>query len=232
MVAIVVTPTPSFADVCDVKEHIFWTDEPGSSFRLNAYGSSNDIRFVYRDLNQSCSDAKSDAWSTSHIRLGGVTGDWVEVGWKVLVDRGTFWFSEAAIGFLPAGGNQGVYPCDDVTGLFARWRVTNVLGTNTWNLRVNCLGNPGSADILLHSIGGMGTDHGYPVAEVGRRGGVTTGMSDRQRNLQWKNSTGVWNNWVDPSCGSDDASNWEGRQDSPTEYHTIRDDANPTNCNW
>jgi len=84
---------------------------------------------------------------------------------------------------------------------------------------------------LLHSIGSLGTDHGIPIAEVGRRGGTATGMGDTQRNLQSKGSGGVWHDWVDPTCADDDASNWEGRQDSATQYHTIRDDDNPTNCN-
>ena len=215
------TPVPATAQ-CSNKEQIFWADEPGYSWRLNAFGSMNDIRFVKRDT-EDCST--TTGWSTEHIKGGGVWGDWVEVGWRIKTTCTSYacaddyqWFSEWGTDFDSDGGDHGQYPCNEVEGDFHRWRVSNKPDTNDWTLSVNCL--TGSGYDQLDVATNTGHHKGTPTGETGRRGGTGTGISDRHRNLKWKDSGEAWNDWVDPTCRDDNASNWQGVRDSATEYHT------------
>jgi hypothetical protein len=124
---------------CSTEETIFWADEPSLSFRTTAYGTLNDIRFSDRDLITNCAGT-SLAWSTAHISLAGIRGDWVEVGWdstRVFVGgvKIHHWFSEWGVIGNTHGGSSGTYPCQAQNGNFHRWIVTNIPGTNNWNLR-------------------------------------------------------------------------------------------------
>ncbi|GIV00728.1 MAG: hypothetical protein KatS3mg014_2343 [Actinomycetota bacterium] len=221
-------PDSAWAADCDLKEQIFWADEPGAGWRTDAYGTMDDIRFTTRDT-ANC-DGTMTAWSTAHITGGGRWGDWVEVGWRVITRWAprigwydTYeWFSEWGVNFRSQGGRHGPYPCAQEAGSFHRWRVTNRPGTNDWNVYVNCL--TGEGYVLLDTLTDTGHHRGTPTGETGRRGGTDTGMSDRHRHLKWKDSAGGWNDWVDPTCRFDDASNWQGVRDSATEYHTAKGD--------
>jgi hypothetical protein len=224
LVAWMGVPGSASASDCDLKEQIFWADEPASAFRTDAYGTMNDIRFTTRDT-ADCN--RVTAWTTAHITGGGRWGDWVEIGWRIVTtcaitgcsDRYE-WFSEWGIDYQVRGGSSGAYPCKQEAGSFHRWRVTNKPGTNDWNLWVNCLAGQGY--VLLDTATDTGHHRGTPTGETGRRGGTDTGMSDRHRNLKWKDSGGTWNGWVDPACRFDNASNWQGVRDSATEYHTAK----------
>ncbi len=99
--------------------------------------------------------------------------------------------------------------------------MTNIDGTNNWNLYVNC--NTGGGFVALDTFTGTTYHTGTPTGETGRRGSNATGMTDRHQDLLWKNSNGSWVNWVDPSCRFDNqGNNWKGVRDSATEYHTVR----------
>lgn len=223
--AVALVPATAWADDCDLKEQIFWADEPGTSWRVDAYGTTNEMRFVTRDTANCAS--RTVAWSTAHLTGGGVWGDWVEVGWHIDISNCIpscvdiyEWFSEWGVNFTPAGGDEGPFPCNETSGNFYRWRVTNKPGTNDWNLQANCL--TGSGYVLLDTATNTGHHRGTPTGETGRRGGTATGMSDRHRNLQYKTSGGSWTSWADPKCRFDNASNWQGVKDSATEYHTAQ----------
>lgn len=129
------TEAPAQAVACSDKDQTFWADEPGSSWRSNAYGTLNDMRFVERDYAERCNTMIS--WTTAHVSLGTVFGNWVEIGWKVTetcVGSSCFfiyeWFSEWGLGSNQNGSASGSFPFAIQTGNFYRWRVTHRPVTN------------------------------------------------------------------------------------------------------
>lgn len=214
LLAVALLPSPAGVAqaVCDLKEQVFWSDHPGTDWRLNAEGSTNDIKYHLRDNNPNC--AGTLMWSTSHIIGGGSWGDWMEVGWKFHVSCGitcvpqnSFWFSEWGIDYTRRGGLQAPYPCGGLD-VFHSWRASNVSGTTDWKLSVNC----GSTWRVLDEANNAGFGRGTPTGETGRRGGESTGMSDIQRDLRWKQLDGDWVGWADPRCVHDNASQLGGRR--------------------
>jgi hypothetical protein len=231
LVMLVIPAGPARADECDVEDAIFWSDQvsPGI-FRSQAYGTTNSIRLANRDIDEGCPN-RTLFGSTAHLILGNVYGNWVETGWKVFYQCTPYscgkqfkWFAEWGLNFSGHVTGEGSYPCALNFGAFHRWRVSNVNGTNNWNLFVNC--NSGGGFDGLDTITGTTYHTGDPTVEVFRRGGAQTGMSDDQQSLSWKNSSGSWVAWNRPACRADGAgtNNWEGVRDSSTAYHTQKGD--------
>jgi hypothetical protein len=217
---------PAHADVCSDEALIFWADQISiGNWRDQAYGTTNEIRFSNRDVSQACGTYTA-AWSTAHLSLGGIYGHWVEVGWRERWDcfggceKVFYWFTEWGLGGNTLGLNVGNYPCAKIDGEFHRWRVANLDGTNDWNAYFNCL--TGNGWVHLDLFDNTTYHTGTPNGETGRRGGNNTGMTDRHRNLQWKNTNNTWMDWNDPSCNVDFGNNWKGVKDSATQYHTIK----------
>ncbi len=146
------SPPAAGVDPCDNKDQIFWQDRVSGDWRRHARGTSDVIRFHVRDFNETCHPV-TVAWSTAHITLGGTWGHWAEVGWRmrccVPVNEPYFqWFSEWRTTGNVEGGAIGGYPCPQVEGQGHKWRVTKILGTTKWNLRVGCDPNSGGTTLL------------------------------------------------------------------------------------
>jgi hypothetical protein len=231
-------PSPAFATAScvtsSVKEQtIFWADKPSGSWRRNVHGETGNIELTERDLNPNCAGYISVAWSTSHIVLGNVWGDWLEVGFYEGLSssggRELRWFTEGGTsGTTNFNTHSTSWPCSELPyGSSDQFRVHNYTsGTTNWRFLVNC--NDGTGWQILGTRDDRIYDYGVPAVETGRRGFDDTGMSDDQVSLQWKNSSFNWNDWANPACIYDDpdylttANNWEGVQASSTEYSTQK----------
>ncbi len=114
----VLPSSPAFADVCTDKDQIFWADEVSlGSWRTQAYGTTNSIRFSNRDINNDCNNYTA-AWSTAHHSLGGVFGHWAEVGWRIRREcagppfgcqKIFYWFTEWGLSSNTHGSDSGAY---------------------------------------------------------------------------------------------------------------------------
>lgn len=125
-----------------VKEQVFAAAWNGSTstWRMNANGTKNKILLKERDICGPSTKESKHVWSMSHLRMGGATGNWVEVGWfkeQSLTSNKFLWFSEWGLNYSPIGGTAGGHPCPSV-GTYDWWRTANDAGTTTWKLSVNC----------------------------------------------------------------------------------------------
>lgn len=220
VVLMVTPPTPAVADACSTEETIF------AAYTGGAYGTYGEIKHTDRDINSSCGQYTPLAWSTAHMRLGGATYNWAEVGWEeeyVLSFHQFYAFTEWGLNGNTKARNQFSEACLTQTS-YQMWRVSNVSGTNDWNLAINCENGTGWSSLKKYT--GTGYYKGLTMGETGRYGGTATGMSDYQDNLHWKNSSGTWNKWSGPYCYSDVASNWQFNYLSATSYSVVKGSMN------
>jgi hypothetical protein len=196
------------------KEQIFvgaWDTGTGY-WRTGAYGVKNKIRLKRRDMCGSSTIETKQVWSMSHLRMGGIDGNWVEVGWteeRTLTNNKFYWFSEWGLNYTDMGGTAASHPCP-VVDQYDWWRTANDAGTTNWKLSINCSNDQFSGSWqLLDTFNGLGFSKGVPMGETGRRGGEATGMSEYMPELERKTSGGSWLAWDRPKCYHDNASNWQ-----------------------
>jgi len=156
------------------------------------------------------------AGSTAHLRLGGLTLDWVETGWGEFFNNSAQhqWriFTEWGINNVEIAQNNFTFPCSIPNGTYGMWSVgNNPIGSDDFHLDVSCDGGS-TWQLLIKYTTNNST--GLPMGEEFRRGGTGTGMSDHQNTLQYKNSSGNWPAWPGNKCyqssGADWNSNWNG----------------------
>lgn len=213
---------PAAAD-CSTEEQVY------AGGPTLVFGTTNNIRLTDRDLNTACGTPLFEAFSTAHVELGGIQGNWVEIGWDEYIDGGTGGhlftaFSEWGLAGNVKGQKVVGLSCLKASnaGNFYDFRVNNVSGTNDWALLVNC----GSGFAQVDKFTGTGYHRGTAIGETGRYGGTATGMSDLQKGLKFKNSSGNWNSWTSNYCYLNSASNWAYSRTSNTAYSVVRSSAN------
>ena len=220
------SPDPAWA--ChEPKEQIFagaWNS--GIAYwREGAYGTKNKILLQRREMCGPSMVESAQVWSTSHLRMGGATGNWVEVGWleeRTSTNNKFYWFSEWGLNYSPMGRNVASHPCPNL-GYYDWWRTENVSGTTTWRLSLNCNGDQYAGTWqLLDTFTGLGYSKGTPMGETGRRGGEATGMAEDMPELERKGSSGSWVAWDEPKCYTDDATDWQFRYIYINAYQTAK----------
>lgn len=169
----------------------------------------------------------------SHLRMGGIDGHWVEVGWTeergLLITDKFYWFSEWGLNYTAMGGTAGSHPCPTVDE-YDWWRTANVSGTTSWRLSMNCANDQFAGSWrLLDDFTSLGYSRGVPMGETGRRGGSATGMSERMPELERKTGSGSWVAWDEPKCYRDNASNWEFSYIYINGYETAKGSRNCDN---
>lgn len=208
---------PAFAD-CATEETRFVIQNAAGEY---AYGSTNVINVKDHDI-AGCGGG-FNFFATSHLRNS--TGDkWVEVGYTDTVNGlgQEIWqiFIEGGIN----GNNATCGPSFSYLispGRDDKFRVTNVPGTNNFNLYVDY----GSGWVSIGSCTNT-FSHGWAYGETGRYGGTATGAGDDHKSLQYKDSSGTWKNWADnheAACGNPCLSNWHYDWCSTTRYQVFRD---------
>jgi hypothetical protein len=224
LVAAVVGPLTGRATAdCSTEEQVYGGGNSG------AYGTTNNIRLTDRDLNTACGTPQWEAFSEAHVELGGVWGNWVEMGWLEFIDGGTgAHVFEANTEWGLAGNIKGqqvvgvscIKPSN--VGSYYKWRVNNVSGSNDWTLLLNC----GSGFAQVSKYSGTGYHTGTAAGETGRYGGTATGMSESQNTLKYKNGSGTWTSWTTNYCYKNTASNWQYSYGSATAYSVVKGSAN------
>jgi hypothetical protein len=156
LAGIVLFPSAEALAACPSgEENIFVADHNGSGLRTNARGTWNMFQIRSRPINIDCStaldcnqsnppDVRGYIGSTAHLRLGGATGDWVEVGWVGFRHsngtRDYCWFTEWGINSSSIQGvDIGALPSWAGLNDTPKFRVTNVPGTLEWNLYIDCV---------------------------------------------------------------------------------------------
>jgi hypothetical protein len=184
--------SPSKASaVCGFQESISdWTN-----------GTTNRFKYRARDVD-TCDGARS--LSTAHIsRQGNCCDgwfDWVEIGWERdrftgdgSVEKCVFW-EKGFNGSSEKGGNCGTPNLVD--GNFAAWRVTNVEGSDNWQVLVNWEDGTGFNQKQTYDTTYR---DGVASGETERWGGQS-GMQDSQQSLDFKNNNNTWVRWPDNNC--------------------------------
>lgn len=222
------------ADACTTEDTLF-TGERYTSINdwATHYGSTNRIQLVDRNLNANCASENGsvadEAGSTAHVRLGGQTLDWVEVGWGEYftskTDTTHQWraLTEWGINNNAQASQKWSFPCTIGLNNYAYWRVgDNPLGSNTFHLSLSCNGGSTYSDIANYTTN---NDFGIAMGEEFRRGGNTAGMMDTQNDLQHKLSDGTWQLWTDNKCYANFqlGANWDTVKDTVSKFHTVLD---------
>jgi hypothetical protein len=193
------------ADSCSTEDTIFWGDlASNGQWQTGATAEQGALRTVNRALNTACSG--NITGSTSHVRLNGVTYNWVEVGWEKYDDGHYDAFTEWGINNNPSAQDMFSESCLTV-GVESYYRTKLTTGDN-WQLAFACYN--GASWNILKTYTTLWAS-GIPVAETFRRGGSATHMSDTQDALQYRYS-GTWYSWVQPSCFQDIAPGWHGNE--------------------
>ncbi|MCA1834492.1 MAG: hypothetical protein LC750_17495, partial [Actinobacteria bacterium] len=209
-----------------------------------AYGSNNEIFVRSRNLSPatecgtygSTASDPSEAHSTAHVSSPD-NYKFAEVGFIEywLCPAGPYSGCYKTWRVFAEGGDGTEGPREATTGgtftgyvitggHWARFKVDNVSGTNTWNFYYKNDVPAGSYD----TVAGPWTllfRHGIAYGETGRRG-PETGAADHQRDLLYKNCDSAplcdWFSWggnaFDPGYGTGGISGWQHRQVSHTEY--------------
>lgn len=196
---------------CGQANHIFVRS---TANRPDTRGSANTSLVRTRDLDNDC---QGIAFSTAHIAQGlpgsGEFDHQVEMGWQRIrtadnnIRLCEFWEKQvdALVTFdNSCGGNTSLS-----YGNTARFRISNVAGTNQWQPAINYLnGGP------WHDRGDpLGTtyDRGFAMGETEAKGGETSMLED-QTNLEYfKVVSGGTDQWVDypgVNCIVDETSSW------------------------
>lgn len=224
-------PTGAVATHCETEETIFWGNtKSDGTFNTSTHGAWNVILLKDRDLNFRDCGSRYMAWSTAHVRLNLTTIDWVEIGWKeAALDANTHvwaYFVEWGRNGSTLVNQSDWFPCTLNAGTYGQWRVHNPIGTTDWQMQLNC--NDGTGWHTLSTWSSSGDSTGTAMAETGRLGGEPTGMKDSQKSLRWKDGSGVWKAWLDMRCQSDNATNWDAKKVSSSEYTTLKVTSDPT----
>lgn len=175
-----------------------------------------------RDLNPLCT-AYIPAATTTHLYLGNVYGNWIEVGfWEYWNNNQTahefIGFTEWGLNFTPKGSSNFFYNCIDSHSARRAWKIDNVSGSN-WRLRFDCL--DGSGVQLVHEFDNTTYGYGTAASETMRRGGTATGMSDHHYNLQYRSGSN-WYLWPYTLCDLNTTSNWAPQVLSQNEYKVVK----------
>ncbi len=217
---------PSSAGVCEKEEVVFqgaWNTS-NRTF-ITGHGTRNEIENTYRKLNVStCGYDRFLAWSTSHVRLGGIHGHWVEAGWEqaraVSGRHYLYWFTEAGRNYNTIVYHEGPPPCTLTPGSGrSKWLVQNVAGTYDWKMQLDCA--DGRGWFLLKTYKSLGYNRGYLLGETGRFGGSGTSMATFMPGLLYKNSGGSWPYWPYNTCGDDIAEGWNGRYRTNSSFDVV-----------
>ena len=85
----------------------------------------------------------------------------------------------------------------------------------------------GSGDHNVDTNRAASISLGLPARETWRFGGSSTGMSDDQKNLDYRpGDYSSWTDWTGGLCGNDASfsgtNNWNGYMYSSTEYKTLK----------
>jgi len=224
----------AYAEDCINERAIFWgATSSNGNWKADTHGTRNVIRWSDRTLDTFCGAGTDLAWSTAHFALSIPNLQQVEVGWSeqwntFKTQHVRFWFVE-----WQNGSNCCAFydeqPFDTAHkactppafGGYVVFRVTNTpIGTSNYNFDVSCDG--GSTWHVLDTIQNTLDDNGTPFVETGRRGD-TTGESDDQQNLQWKDVNNQWNPWYSAKCSTDGATDWNGNvySQNPVYWQTL-----------
>ncbi len=184
-----------------------------------AYGSYGRIDVANHDL--SCPGGLN-FFATTHLQ--NLTGDKaVEVGyddWKTAFGT-EIWqvFYEGYVNYnqntCGRGSSYWLNP-----GVFVDFKVTNIPGTNGFNLFADW----GGGWVKIASCDNT-FSHGWSQSETGRFGGTSTGASEEHKNLQFKTSGGSWAFWGDnfeTGCGNPCISNWHYWRCTATRFKIIK----------
>ncbi len=221
------------ADYCGSNEALIFVDNQYIFEWVLGKGTSNEIANTYRGNNTACGNDSTITWSTAHVMLGGIYGNWVEFGWlERRSGAGYFYlkkFVEWGLNFNTIGT---LYPAEPSgctnrpSGGYSHYKVYNS-GSEIWTESYDCEDGSGFRDVafVAHTTYG----NGYSAGETGKWAGSSPSMADTQKGLLYLNSSsGNWTSWANNLCFFDNASGWQNYQDSATQYHILPGSSNCT----
>jgi len=140
------------------------------------------------------------------------------------------WFTEGSVvggGVFRKEGAWQSWPCNfPGTGNFIGFRATEIIGTNKWNFKIDCLDGTGDHTVAANRLTTF--SFGLQLRETFRLGGAATGMSDDQKILQYRPGDYTsWTAWTGGLCWSDiPGNNWNGHMYSVDHYQTLKNSTN------
>jgi hypothetical protein len=170
------------------------------------------------------SDCLGIVLGTAHTSRTGVDnpgwGDWVETGFykkrnqdsSVDICRFTEWGTNFNTISMDLGCGA---PLNN--GYYAKWRVSNVQGTEDWTMYVDYLNGNG---FIYEATAHVTWAHGVASGET-ERWGNNTDMSQSHRELQFKNNSNNWVDWPDANCIWDTSTSYSWSKNSATSYDIV-----------
>jgi len=204
--AVGLSAVPAAQAACSTEYGVFWKMSTGT-YGL-AYGARNEIELKQHSIDSSCTSASYPVAETSHLRLGGVDGNWVEAGYE---EDGSatpryLAFAEWGLNYTTNSFNTRSYACLTAPS-YERWEPVNAAGTYNWNTWLDC--EDGAGWRLLFQYTSTGYARGIPMGE-GSRYGDNSGITAVHQNLQWQDATNTWNYASGVSCYSDNDPTYSG----------------------
>ena len=201
LVAVGLVPSPALAVDCNEEQGLFVR-----TYETGADGVWSEIYLRDRDLSLAClgglHERASEAHSTAHVKNTSFD-KWAEVGWHEgfgATSNVHLWNLFWEVGY----GN--VIICDLSCGpsvaccTWVGFKVASVANSTNWKFWADYGANGGFVQLGPSDGQNATFDHGVPMGETARHGGVGTGASDDHRQLQWKPCTncsyGFWTSQV------------------------------------
>jgi len=197
---------PAAEAACSTEYGVFWKMSTGT-YGL-AYGARNEIEVKQHSIDSSCASGSYPVAETSHLRLGGNDGDWVEAGYEEDGSATPRYvaFAEWGLNYTTKSFNTRSYACLSAPS-YERWEPVNAAGTYNWNTWLDC--EDGAGWRLLFQYSSTGFARGIPMGE-GSRYGDNSGITAVHQNLQWQDATNTWNYASGVSCYSDNDPTYSG----------------------
>jgi hypothetical protein len=215
---------PPAAAYCD-EFGIFWAMRNASGSYATATGAINEISMKTHSMDP-CVPSTGETGSsnatgqTSRILLGGVQGNWVEVGWKQqkrsggAVFKGFISYALNNVGRHFTFTNSCLMP-----GRWHFWRIELRWGGSSYvgDGYLNC--NDGAGRRHVGTVNAGSYSWGFAEGEGFRRASTT--MNETHRHMQWRNTSGGWNYASNVTCRFDNDSYWDGRRLSGNSFDII-----------
>jgi len=229
--AALLIPTAANATDCTTEETIFVSAWSGGYSIGKGY--QNQVQNYDRSINTGlCGYNYPLAWSTGHLVLGNIYGNWIENGYYLQASgpgaKYYMYFGEWGINYTALSHDIIGPACTWPVGQGSvTWKGSSSYPTGTnWTLFINCNGGPDTYWKTQVTYNNTGYNTGSATGETGRFGGTVTSMQDYQFNLFYQLGNNAWANWASPICRQDDSAGWQPNGLSVNSYNTITGGSN------
>jgi hypothetical protein len=217
---------------------VFWSMNPAGSppFDFGVYtGSKQEISMTQHSLD-SCIGTGTGTYGTgqtSRILLGGVRGEWVEVGWGELQCGTPCYSAFVENGDLGHSVTQDreAYYCVKAPSSGSVWRYWTLqlsAASGSWKGYgyVNC--EDGNPDHLIYNtaLSAFGYSYGYADGEGFHHG--SSPMGEVHQNAQYLGSDGVYHAAANVACRYDQDGFWDGFRISATSFRVAPEGSGTT----